>query len=90
MTKAEMLRQMVQDAGITHTAASAALSAFIEGITEALKKEDGKVTLVGFGTFSKTRRKGRKGRHPQTGEMIEIRPSTSVKFKPGKGLKDAV
>jgi len=48
------------------------------------------VTLVGFGTFSKVRRKARKGRNPQTGETIKIKASNAVKFKAGKKLKDAV
>jgi DNA-binding protein HU-beta len=55
-----------------------------------LKKKEGKVTLVGFGTFSKVRRKARKGRNPQTGEIIKIKASNTVKFKPGKALKDVI
>jgi DNA-binding protein HU-beta len=55
-----------------------------------LKKKDGKVTLVGFGTFMKVRRKARKGRNPQTGEVIKIKAANVVKFKPGKKLRDAV
>ena len=90
MTKADLVEKMAQDAGISKTAAGAALDSFVEGVTKALKKKDGKVTLVGFGTFSKTRRKARKGRNPQTGEMIKIKASNAVKFKAGKKLKDAV
>jgi DNA-binding protein HU-beta len=55
-----------------------------------LKKKEGKVTLVGFGTFTKIRRKARKGRNPQTGEAIKISASNVVKFRPGKKLKEAV
>ncbi len=90
MTKAELIEAMAKDAGITKAAASAALDSFVDGVTKALKKKDGKVTLVGFGTFQKTRRKARKGRNPQTGETIKIKASNVVKFKPGKKLKDAV
>ena len=90
MTKAELIEEMAKDAGISKTAATTALTSMIDGITKALKKKDGKVTLVGFGTFSKIRRKARKGRNPQTGEMIKIKASNSVKFKPGKKLSDAV
>ena len=90
MTKAELIEKMAKDAGISKTAAGAALSSFIDGVTKALKKKDGKVTLVGFGTFSKARRKARKGRNPQTGEVIKIKASKTVKFKAGKTLKDAV
>ena len=48
------------------------------------------MTLVGFGTFMKVRRKARKGRNPQTGEVIKIKAANVVKFKPGKKLRDAV
>ena len=90
MTKVELVEKMATDAGITKTAAGAALASFIEGVTKALKKKDGKVTLVGFGTFSKTRRKARQGRNPQTGDVIKIKASNVVKFKAGKKLKEAV
>lgn len=90
MTKADLVEKMAKDAGISKVAATAALNSFTEGVTKALKKKDGKVTLVGFGTFSKIRRKARKGRNPQTGEQIKIKATNVVKFKPGKGLKDAV
>lgn len=90
MTKAELIEEMAKDAGISKAAATTALNSMIDGITKALKKKDGKVTLVGFGTFSKIRRKARKGRNPQTGEMIKIKASNSVKFKPGKKLSEAV
>ncbi len=90
MTKAELVEKMAKDAGITKAAAAAALDSFTGNVTKALKKKDGKVTLVGFGTFSKTRRKARKGRNPQTGEPIKIKASKSVKFKAGKKLKDAI
>ena len=67
MTKAELVDQMAKDAGITKVAAGATLDSFITNVTKALKKKNGKVTLVGFGTFAKVRRKARKGRNPQTG-----------------------
>jgi DNA-binding protein HU-beta len=90
MTKAELIDQMAKDANISKAAADAALKSFIDGVTKTLKKKDGKVTLVGFGTFSKVRRKARKGRNPRTGEEIKIKASNSVKFTPGKKLKQAV
>ncbi len=90
MTKAELVDKMAKDAGISKVAASAALNSFMDGVTKALKKKDGKVTLVGFGTFSKVRRKARKGRNPQTGEPIKIKACNVIKFRPGKGLKDAI
>ena len=90
MTKAELVEKMAKDAGISKTAAEKVLKSFTAGITKALKKKDGKITLVGFGTFSKVRRKARKGRNPQTGESIKIKASNAVKFKACKALKDAV
>ena len=90
MTKAELVELMAKESGITKVAASAALDSFMENVTKALKKKEGKVTLVGFGTFSKLRRKARKGRNPQTGEAIKIKAHNVVKFSPGKKLKEAV
>ncbi len=90
MTKAELVEKMANDAGISKAAAAAALNSFTQNVTKALKKKDGKVTLVGFGTFAKVRRKARKGRNPQTGETIKIKASNTIRFKPGKALKDAI
>ncbi|NQT71012.1 MAG: HU family DNA-binding protein [Desulfobacteraceae bacterium] len=90
MTKAELIETMAKDAKISKAAAGAALNSFVTNVTKALKKKDGKVTLVGFGTFAKVRRKARKGRNPQTGAVIKIKAKNAVKFKAGKKLKDAV
>jgi len=90
MTKAELVDQMAKDAGITKAAAGATLDSFITNVTKALKKKNGRVTLVGFGTFAKVRRKARKGRNPQTGEPLKIKARNAVTFKAGKKLKDAI
>ena len=90
ITKKELIENMAKDAGISKAAAGAALDSFMTNVTKALKKKDGKVTLVGFGTFAKVRRKARKGRNPQTGEPIKIKARNAVTFKAGKKLKDAV
>lgn len=90
MTKAEIVEKAAKDAGISKVAAAAALNSFLDSVAKALKKKDGKVTLVGFGTFSKVRRKARKGRNPQTGEPIKIKATNVVKFRPGKKLRDAI
>ena len=90
MNKAELIEKMAEDAGITKTAAGDALQSVVDGITKALKKKDGKVTLVGLGTFKKVRRKARTGRNPQTGEAVKIKARNAVTFKPGKKLKDAI
>lgn len=89
MTKAELVVKMAEDAKITKAAAAKALDSFMDGVKKTLKKKDGKVTLVGFGTFLKVRRKARNGRNPQTGKPIKIKASNSVKFKAGKALKEA-
>ncbi len=90
MTKAELVEKMAQDAGITKLTAAKALDSFMDSVIKTLKKKDGKVTLVGFGTFTKVKRKARTGRNPQTGESMKIKACNVVKFKPGKNLKDAV
>ena len=81
---------MAKDVGISKTAVGKTLDSFMAEVTKALKKKGGKVTLVGFGTFSKIHRKARKGRNPQTGEPIKIKATNTVKFKAGKKLRDAV
>jgi DNA-binding protein HU-beta len=90
MTKAELVDKAAKEAKISKVAAAAALNSFMDGVTKALKKKEGKVTLVGFGTFQKVRRKARKGRNPQTGAPIKIKATNVVKFRPGKKLRDAV
>jgi len=90
MTKADLVGQMAKDANISKAAANKALNSFIGSVTKALKKKDGKITLVGFGTFAKVRRKARKGVNPATGEKIKIKARNAVRFKPGKGFKDAI
>lgn len=89
MNKSELVQLMADGAGITQREAEAALKSALDGIKKSLKKKK-KVTLVGFGTFSVTRRKARKGRNPQTGEALKIAARNIPKFAPGSGLKDAV
>jgi len=89
MTKAELVSKMAKDAKITKTAANKALDSTVDGITKALRKGD-RVTLVGFGTFSISRRKARKGRNPQTGREIRIPAKKVAKFKAGAYLSKAV
>jgi DNA-binding protein HU-beta len=90
MTKADLISQMAKDAKVSKVAAGAVLDSFMSNVSKALKKKDGKVTLVGFGTFKKTRQKARKGRNPQTGAPIKIKAKNVVKFKAGKKLKTSV
>ena len=85
MNNAELLAKVSDDAAITKTQANAALDSFIEAVTKTLKG-GGKVTLVGFGTFSVSKRKARKGRNPQTCAEINIKARKVAKFKAGKEL----
>lgn len=85
MNKAELIAQLADDAGITKTQANAALDSFIDTVTKTLKKGD-KVTLVGFGTFSVSKRAARTGRNPQTGEAIKIKAKKVARFKASKEL----
>ncbi len=89
MNKAALIDKIAEDAGITKSAAAIAMDSLIEGITGALKKNQ-RVTLVGFGTFSVSRRKARTGRNPQTGETITIKAKKAVRFKAGKQLENAL
>lgn len=85
MNKAELIAKVSEDAAITKTQANAALDSFVEAVTKTLKA-DGKVTLVGFGTFSVSKRVARNGRNPQTGAVIKIKARKVAKFKAGKEL----
>ena len=89
MNKAELINKIADDAGVTKTQANASLDSFIEAVTKTLKG-GGKVTLVGFGTFSVSKRAARNGRNPRTGTTIKINAANSPKFRAGKALKDAV
>lgn len=89
MTKAELIDTIASNVRISNADAGKALDAVIDSIKRSLKKGD-KVTLVGFGTFSVSKRKARKGRNPRTGEEIKIPASKVPKFKAGKALKEAV
>lgn len=89
MTKAELVAKVSKDAKITKAAAGRALDSITDGITKALKKGD-RISLVGFGTFSVSKRRARKGRNPQTGTPIKISARKVAKFKPGSKLSKAV
>ena len=89
MNKAELIDAMAAGAGLSKADAKRALDAFVGSTTDALKKGD-RVALVGFGSFSVTRRAARKGRNPQTGKEITIKAKNVVKFKPGSDLAKKV
>ncbi|NNC82541.1 MAG: HU family DNA-binding protein [Flavobacteriales bacterium] len=89
MNKAEMIEAMASDAGISKAEAKRALDSFVTNTTKCLKKGD-RLSLIGFGSFSVTRRAARKGRNPQTGKEITIKAKNVVKFKPGSDLAKKV
>ncbi|NIM98962.1 MAG: hypothetical protein GTO24_13040 [candidate division Zixibacteria bacterium] len=89
MTKEEMVGKIAKEARVTKAQANKAINTFLDGVTSSLKRGR-KVSFVGFGTFSVTRRKARMGRNPQTGAPIRIAASKVPKFKAGKQLRDAV
>ncbi len=89
MTKAELITAVAEKAGLKKVEAEKAVAAFTSVVTGCLKQGD-KLSLVGFGTFSTSKRAARKGQNPQTGKKITIAAATVPKFKPGKTLKEAV
>ena len=89
MNRTELISAMSEKSELTKVDTEKALKAFIDTVTEELKN-DGKVQLVGFGTFEVAERAERNGRNPKTGEAITIPASKSPKFKAGKALKDIV
>ena len=90
MNKSELIDAMAQDAGITKVAAKAALESFMDNVMTTLKKKDGKVSLVGFGTFSVAERAARQGINPATKKPIKIAAKKVAKFKAGSDLANAV
>ena len=89
MNKGELIAKISEDTDVTKTQANAVLNSFINAITKTLKS-GGKVTLVGFGTFSVSKRMARNGRNPQTGAVIKIKAKKVAKFKAGKILSSRV
>ena len=89
VNKTELIEHIAQNADISKAAAARALDATIGAVKTTLKK-GGTVTLIGFGTFAVGKRAARKGRNPRTGAEIKIKAAKIPKFRPGKGLKDAV
>ena len=87
MNKTELVAAMAEQTNLSKKDAEAALKAFIDVVSEELKKGE-KVQLVGFGTFEVSERAAREGRNPQTGETMDIKASKTPKFKAGKALKD--
>ncbi|MEY3051091.1 MAG: hypothetical protein RLY31_876 [Bacteroidota bacterium] len=89
MNKGDLINKVAEGAGMKKAEATAAVDGVLNAIRESLVAGE-KVTLVGFGTFSVSKKEERQGRNPQTGATITIPAKSSVKFKAGKELGDAV
>ena len=89
MNKTELVAAIADRAELSKKDSEKALKAFVDVVTEELKKEH-KVQLVGFGTFEVSKRAAREGRNPQSGEVMKIAASKAPKFKAGKALKDMI
>lgn len=89
MNKQELIGTVTETTGLSRSDAMKAVESVFDTITGALKRGD-EVRLVGFGTFTVSKRKASTGRNPRTGEPMQIKESSQPKFKAGKGLKDSV
>ena len=89
MNKTELVAEIAKNTGLTKVDSERAVEAFLNAVAATLKKGD-EVRLVGFGTFSVTKREATEGRNPRTGETIKIAACKQPKFKAGKALKDAL
>lgn len=89
MNKSELIDGMAEHAGITKAAAKKALESFLGDVEKTLK-DGGRVSLVGFGSWSVSKRNAREGRNPQTGKTIKIAAKNVVKFKAGSELATSV
>ncbi len=89
MTKADLVAKMAAASGLTKVAAEKALEGCLTSIRASLRRGD-PVTLVGFGTFTVTRRKTRKGRNPRTGQVITIAAARVPRFRPSRAIKNAL
>lgn len=89
MTKADLVAKMAAASGLTKAAAQKALDGCLAGIRTSLRRGE-PVTLVGFGTFTVTRRKARKGRNPRTGQLITIQAARVARFRSSRALKNAL
>jgi DNA-binding protein HU-beta len=89
MNQGDLAAAVAEATGARKGDAAEAVEALLAAIRDGLRR-DGKVAITGFGSFETARREAREGRNPRTGAKVQIAASTTVKFRPGKGLKDAV
>ena len=89
MNKTDLVNQIAKKTGLTKSKSNEVIDAFVSSVTESLTEGE-KVTLVGFGTFTTSKREARKGRNPKTGEVINIPGKTVARFKAGSELSKNV
>ena len=89
MNKSELIEAIAKQADLSKATAAKAVDAYHEVVTKAIK-EGNSVGIVGFGTFTTVERKARTGRNPKTGETLNIQAAKVPKFRPGKGLREAL
>jgi DNA-binding protein HU-beta len=89
MTKSDIIAEIANKSNLTKADAEKALNSFVEITKDTLKKE-GRLALAGFGSFVLSERKERQGRNPQTGEIMTIKASKTVRFRAGKALKESL
>ncbi|MCX7049618.1 MAG: HU family DNA-binding protein [Candidatus Sumerlaeota bacterium] len=89
MTKSEVTAKLSERTGLSQKEAAQAMDMFLDVIRQGLTS-DGKVSLVGFGTFFTKNRRARAGRNPRTGQMINVPPKRVIAFKPGRAFRDTV
>jgi DNA-binding protein HU-beta len=89
MNKADLVNTIAKQTGLSKSKSNEVVDAFVSAVSESLSKGE-KVTLVGFGTFTTSKREARKGRNPKTGEVINISAKTVARFKAGSDLSKSV
>ena len=89
MTKADIVRVLAEQVGLTRREAAEALTVVLDGVVEAIRSGD-KVELRGFGSFRTLRRQARQGRNPRTGAQVDVAPKSVPLFKPGKQLRESL
>jgi|SRR5271157_700736 DNA-binding protein HU-beta len=90
MTRADLVKKMAEEAGITKKAAASALTSLVGAIHDSLKKKEGKIRIADLGTFKVIKKKARTGVNPQTRQKIKIAAAKVPRFSASKALKDAV
>ena len=89
MTKADIIKVLADQVGLTRREAAAVLSVVLDGVVEAIREGE-KVELRGFGSFRTRKRQARAGRNPRTGAQVNVPPKVVPYFKPGKQLRETL